>query len=432
MKQFLKRRFKLLILALIFFGLLGTATLYLLDPIFESSITIQVQDDETIDPLTFYGIAGSNKPENRLEAFDKIVFSRTSIEKLVDSLGLGLSSRTELETRALVDSLREKISTKFNQSDLFEITYQSNKADKARDGVRLLANHLIQTRLRLEEKRNRETVKFFENKIKQLESIVDNPQKSQEVETVPRQATVNSGVLQTRLQNIDNKLMGLEWDVISQENRLKKLRNFLSLDDQNFSIKTLYSLSLDEVSLGANIIDLLEEYEQMSQQFTENYPPFKSLKKQIVEAVQRIVPAIESNLASLKIQQESLNQQRMDVINDMELAFVAAQSQSSDQSDVSIYQELYDDMKIKLEQARISYKIGDEITERFTVAEEPSIAENPIFPDRKFIISISLISGVVFGVAFMVMAEMMDTTIRSEKDLKLNKPVIAFLSDGKK
>lgn len=431
MKQFLKRRLKLLILALTFFGLIGTATLYLLDPIFESSITIQVQDDETIDPLTFYGIAGNNEPENRVEAFNNIVFSRTSIEKLVDSLGVGRSSRTEAETRALVDSLREKVSTNLKKPDLFEITYQSNRAGEARDGVVLLADHLIETRLRLEEKRNKETVKFFENKIKQLESIVDNPQTPQEVEAPPQQATINSGVLQTRLQNIDNKLMGLEWDIISQENRLDKLKNFLSLDDQDFSVKTLYSLSLDKVSLGANIINLLDDYEQMSQQFTESYPPLKSLKKQIVEAVQRIIPAIESNLASLKVQQESLNQRRVDVINDMELAFVAAQSQGRDESDVSIYQELYDDMKIKLEQARVSYKIGDEITERFTVVEEPSIASKPIFPDRRFIISISLLSGIVFGVAFMVMAEMMDTTIRSEKDLKLNKPIIAFLSDGK-
>jgi uncharacterized protein involved in exopolysaccharide biosynthesis len=168
----------------------------------------------------------------------------------------------------------------------------------------------------------------------------------------------------------------------------------------------------------------------MSKQFTENYPPLKSLKEQILEAVKRIEPALESNLASLKIQQQTLNQRRTDVINDMELAFVATQSQSSDQTDVSIYEELYNDMKIQLEQARISYKIGDEITERFTIIDEPAIAEKPIFPDRRFIISISLISGIIFGVVFMVMAEMMDTTIRSENDLKLKKPVIAFLSDG--
>ena len=430
-RQLFKRRIKLLIITPIFFGLLSIAALYLVDPVFESSITIQVNDEETIDPLTFYGITVNTEPEDRFEAFDKIVYSRTSIEKLVDSLGLGYNTKTEAEEKDLIESVREDITTQLTSSDLYEITYQNSSAQKARDGVVFLANHLVETRLRLEQKRNRETVKFFENKIRELEDIVENQETPQKAESPSQQASVDRNVLQTRLQNIDNQLMQLEWQIIRQEDRIKKLDNFLNSAAQDFSVKSLYSLSLDEVSVGQNLIGLLEKYEQMSQQFTDNYPPLRSLQVQIVEAVRRTLPVIESNLSSLKIQQESLNQRRIQVIDDMESAFVATQAKSNEQSDISIYQELYDEMKIKLEQARISHQIGDEITEKFSVTESPVVANEPVFPKRKVVIATGLILGILFGGVFMVLAETLDTTIRSERDLELDKPVIAFLTDGK-
>ena len=430
-KQLFKRRIKLLIITPIFFGLLSIAALYLIDPVFESSITIQVNDEETIDPLTFYGITVNTEPEDRFEAFDKIVYSRTSIEKLVDSLELGYNTKSETEEKALIESVRENITTQLTSSDLYEITYQNSSAQKARDGVVFLANHLVETRLRLEQKRNRETVKFFENKIRELEDIVENQETPRRAEAPSQQASIDRDVLQTRLQNIDNQLMQLEWQIIRQEDRIKKLDNFLNSAAQDFSVKSLYSLSLDEVSVGQNLIGLLEKYEQMSQQFTENYPPLRSLQLQIVEAVRRTLPVIESNLSSLKIQQESLNQRRIRVINDMESAFVATQAKSNEQSDISIYQELYDEMKIKLEQARISHQIGDEITEKFSVTESPVVANEPVFPKRKVVIATGLILGILFGGVFMVLAETLDTTIRSERDLELDKPVIAFLTDGK-
>jgi len=430
-KQLFKRRIKLLIITPIFFGLLSIAALYLIDPVFESSITIQVNDEETIDPLTFYGITVNTEPEDRFEAFDKIVYSRTSIEKLVDSLELGYNTKSETEEKALIESVREDITTQLTSSDLYEITYQNSSAQKARDGVVFLANHLVETRLRLEQKRNRETVKFFENKIRELEDIVENQETPRRAEAPSQQASIDRDVLQTRLQNIDNQLMQLEWQIIRQEDRIKKLDNFLNSAAQDFSVKSLYSLSLDEVSVGQNLIGLLEKYEQMSQQFTENYPPLRSLQLQIVEAVRRTLPVIESNLSSLKIQQESLNQRRIRVINDMESAFVATQAKSNEQSDISIYQELYDEMKIKLEQARISHQIGDEITEKFSVTESPVVANEPVFPKRKVVIATGLILGIIFGGVFMVLAETLDTTIRSERDLELDKPVIAFLTDGK-
>lgn len=430
-RQLFKRRIKLLVITPIFFGLLSIAALNLIEPVFESSITIQVNDEETIDPLTFYGITVNSQPENRFEAFDRIVYSRNSIEKLVDSLGLGFNNKSETEKKALIESVREDITTRLTSSDLYEITYQNSSAQKARDGVVFLANHLVDTRLRLEQKRNRETVKFFENKIRELEAIVDNQETPQRTKSPSQKASIDRDVLQTRLQNIDNQLMQLEWQIIRQEDRIKKLDSFLNTATQDLSVKSLYNLSLGELSVGQNLVGLLEKYEQMSQQFTENYPPLRSLQVQIVEAVRRTLPVIESNLTSLKIQQESLNQRRVQVINDMESAFLATQAKSNEQPDISIYQELYDEMKIKLEQARISHQIGDEVTEKFSVTESPVVANEPVFPKRNVVIATGLILGILFGGVFMVLAETLDTTIRSERDLELDKPVIAFLTDGK-
>lgn len=432
-KRVIKRRKKLLFITPIFFVLLSLGALYVIEPKYESSTSILVQKEETLNPLMLYEMAVNIASEDRLKSFNEIIYSRSTMEILIDSLNLDQEIQTELQKQVLVDALRKNITTSSRASDSFEITYSDTDPVRARDGVELLANHFIKTRLRLENRRNDETVKFFQSKIEELEDVVDT-QRNQIVNTTTERLKVlpvDQTALQTRLQNIDTKLDDLEWAIIEEETKLENLNLFLQQGAQNFSIQPLYKLPLADIPLGSELGDLLGEYDQLRQQYTDSYPQLRSLRMQIVEVAKRIPPAIESKLKNLRTQQNEQSQQRASVINDMERSFVALQRNNSQQSNFTIYQDLYSDMKVKLEQARMTRDIGDKASEQFIVLDPPYIPERPSSPNKPMLVVVGLILGAIFGSLLMGVAEVLDTTIRTDEDLEYPKPIIAYLTDGR-
>ncbi len=174
----------------------------------------------------------------------------------------------------------------------------------------------------------------------------------------------------------------------------------------------------------------MEEYDRLRERFTDSYPELRSLRTQILETSKRIPPAINSKLSNLRMQQQDLNDERASVINDMEKNFVASQRSNSQQSNFTIYQDLYSDMKVKLEQARMAREVGDNATEQFVVLDHPYISEEPSSPNNPLVVAIGFILGLIFAGIFIGIAEVLDTTIRSESDLEYQKPIIAYLADG--
>lgn len=432
-KGAVKRRRKFLLITPLIFGLLSYAALHFIEPKYESSISILVQPEETLSPLMLYEMKINVASEDRLKSFNEIIYSRPTVEKLIDSLGLVAKIKSELDKQALVNQIRKNITTSLYSSDAFKITYADVDPIRARDGAKLLADHFIQTRLQLEKKRNDETVEFFQAKINELEEKVNSQRNKILSSTTERlkRLPVDQTILQTRLQDIDTKLDQLEWQIIQQQSQLDNLEEFLSQTARDFTVQPLYKLPLDELPFGTKLGDLLAEYDQLRQRFTENYPEVRSLRIQIIEVVKRIPPVLASSISNLTFQRKDLKSQRTSVINDMERFFVAAQQNDSQQSNFSIYQQLYNDMKVKLEQARMARDIGDQAANQFVVLDPAYIPEEPSSPDNQFVIAMAVLCGVLLGGVFMGVAEAFDTTIRSENDLEIEKPIIAYLSDGR-
>jgi len=103
-----------------------------------------------------------------------------------------------------------------------------------------------------------------------------------------------------------------------------------------------------------------------------------------------------------------------------------AQSQKSDHS---IYEGLYNEMRVKLEQAKMTRDIGKKAADQFIVLDEAVIPAKPASPNKRLVLAISLLLGLIVGVAASALAEVMDTTLRDDDDIPYNKPVIAYISN---
>ncbi|MDZ7808666.1 MAG: Wzz/FepE/Etk N-terminal domain-containing protein [Gracilimonas sp.] len=150
LKSILKRRKRLLILIPLVMCLLGGTAAYLIPAKYHSSTSILVQKEETLNPLILYEMAVNMASEDRLKSFNKIVFSRTTVEMLIDSLNLDKDVKNNIERQRLIEKVKKNINTTFSGSDSFEIIYYDSDPYRAQKGVDIIANHFIKTRLDLE------------------------------------------------------------------------------------------------------------------------------------------------------------------------------------------------------------------------------------------------------------------------------------------
>ncbi len=427
-----KRRKLLLIITPLLFLSAGVIALYFIEPKYQSYTSILVQKDETLNPLVLYEMAVNIASEDRLKSFNEIIFSRSAMEILIDSLQLDTNVKTDAEKQLLIAETRKNIKTSSRASDSFDISYINTDPVNTRDGVELLANYFIDKRLRMESRKQDETVTFFSNKLDELEVIV-TAQRNQAVNTTEdrlKELPSDAAVLQERLQSFNEQLDSAEWKIIQEEQKLSILKQFQNNSNQADGIKLLYSLPLSETQFGDELEVLLKEYDVLKQQFTESYPKLKLLSVQIVQTANRIPPTIQANIVRYNSQKKDLVLQKAKVINEMQRSYVATQRAGSQLSDFSIYEGLLNEMKVKLEQAKISRDIGKRGAEQFIVLDAPFIPGKPISPNKKVVLSISLVIGIIMGIAGSALAEVMDTSMRDEKDLPYDKPIIAYISQG--
>lgn len=433
LRSALKRRRILLITIPILFLAAASFALHHIEPKYRSSTTILVQGEQILNPLVMYNIAenmASNR--NRIESLNEIVYSRSTMEILIDSLKLNQEITNEADKQLLVQRTQRNIGTSSRASDSFEISFFDKDPIVARDGAELLANHFINTKLQLETRRHDETVLFFTNKLKELEAIVE-AQRNQALQSTTdrlRDLPRNAETLQSRLQSIDETLGSLEWQILNEEGKLRLLEMFQNEPRVSEAVKQLYKLPLSEIQYGDELALALDEYDSMQQQFTENYPRLVNQGTRVRQIVNRIQPGIEQTIERLNKTRADLQIQKEMVVGDMQRFFVANQETNTQLSSVTIYEQLYSEMKVKLEQAKMTRDIGQKAADQFIVLDVADIPQKPVSPNKPLILAIGLFLGLVMGAVSAIFAEVMDTTIRDEKDIPVQKPIIAYLTNG--
>lgn len=432
MKAAAKRRRLLLILTPLLFVVAAVVALYFIEPKYQSTTTILVQKDETLNPLVLYEIAVHIASEDRIQSLNEIIYSRSTMEILVDSLALNQKVKNEAEKQQLIARTQENIGTRLRATDAFEISYFDTDPVRARDGASLLANHFINTKLLMETRRHEETVKFFSNKLAELEDIVENQRHETVSVTSNRMQTLpsNSEALQERLQLINGQLDTIEWRLLQEEEKLANVMTFQNESNVDDGIDHLYKLPLMEMQFGEELLLLLDSYDNLRQQFTDSYPRLRTLADQIRQVAGRMPPTLRTNMERLNSQKRDLILQKQGVVEDMQQFFIATQRANSQQSDFSIYEGLQAEMRVKVEQAKMTRDIGMQAADQFIVLDAAIVPEKPVSPNRELIVAMGLLLGLIMGVVASAAAEVMDTSLRDESDLPYEKPIIAYITNG--
>lgn len=427
-KRFFHRRKALLFLCPILVLGLSYGAAKWLPKEYKSSITIMVEQDETLNPMVRYNMAVALASEDRLKSFNEIIYSRPTINMLIDSLGI--AKQTEKERDRLIKDVRANIQTQLKASDSFTIIYYAKDPKDAKKGVKLLSDHFIETKLKLKNKRNNRTVEFFQKKLDDLKQTVEQRQKEltsriqQDVQSTPRQ----DKSLQKDLQDTKEKLNSIEVKIQDTQNKLETVQSVIS---GKADVSRLYNLDLSSMSGGERIQTLLGDYQQASDNYTEEYPKVKKLRQKVYAAAETIQSSLQDQLFQQQAQKSYLQNQSQQVSKQIQQSTMAQRKTNQSQQNIDVYRTLYDEMKVKLEQAKTTRDLGEGSKNQFVVIEPPVVPDEAAKPNKMMLMGGGLGLGLFLGLLVAAVAELLDTTIRRPRDIKeFNKPVIAYISKG--
>jgi len=428
----LKRRKKFLILPPILVTAICILGAIYLPRKYESSTTIWVQKDEILNPLVSFTMAVQMASEDRLQTFEEIVYSRSTIEALLDSLQEQTPRGNAAAWDELVDKTKASIRTDKNGTNSFTIRFVDSDPVRAKKAVELLAELFIDTRLKAEFSRNDYTVKFFEGKLREYEGEYDRSQQSllsllrQRSEQMPGGGTS----LTTQFETVSDKIKQNDESIRMYQRALENLSLFPSGLKTDEGRLILAELANSDVPFHAELRSLMISYDSVSTRYTPQFPEVLKYENQIVALLDRMRVALRSQISLLTDRQSDLQTSRAEMIRTITESSVSKQVDQETESNFTFYRQLYSEMRVKLEQARIAQELGKNAENAFIIIDPARVPLTPTKPNRKLIILGGFAMGIFLGFLSAIAAELLDTTIRSPKEIEqYRKPIVALLPD---
>ncbi|MGH2568861.1 MAG: GNVR domain-containing protein [Bacteroidota bacterium] len=176
---------------------------------------------------------------------------------------------------------------------------------------------------------------------------------------------------------------------------------------------------------------LAAKYDEATRRYTAQHPDVQRLQKQIGDHLAIMKNAVEGEIVKLRKTRWDFERRRSELVEELKKLSVTQQLDKDKESNLGLYRGLYDEMKIKLEQARTARDLGRRSGEQFIIIDPALVPTEPSKPNRLLIVTGGLCFGILLGIFSVATTEMLDTRIRSPRDVTTyKKKVIAYIHDG--
>lgn len=245
--------------------------------------------------------------------------------------------------------------------------------------------------------------------------------------------------LEGKQKVIDQKISELNNEYLATRSRRQELDAKLIEIDKQYNGSTdiayvrsiLNNKSIDEIY--ANLTSLELEMSRLGKVFKAKHPKIQQISSEIAKVNGKFNSELNKEIENLKVQQTILvNREKVmeqtigefedDAMNtnSMELKYTILQR------NMDTSQKLYDTLVSKIKESGV---VSGGATSNIRIVENASVPVDPLKPNKKKNLLLSLILGVFGGVGLAFFLEYLDQTVRTEEDVEnvLGLPVLAVI-----
>jgi uncharacterized protein involved in exopolysaccharide biosynthesis len=429
----LRRRRKMFIIPPIIVTVICVVGAFLLPKEYESSTTILIQRNEVLNQLMSSmgeGVSSDDRLGITIADINQIVYSQPVIEQLIDSLGMRNMALSKDADDKLVKNLIMSIKTETPGFNLFAITYHDTNPIRTQRALAILKDLITKKLLEMENQKNEFAVQFFEEKVNEVQQKFLESQDNLVSLLKQRVSQLPAGDrgLYDQLSHNDARIDETQDLLNDYRSSLRVVTKTLDSGVNPNDLHELNQLQLANIPFASELRASMDNYDQLSQIYTPEYPGVNKAKKDVEDKLAKVRDGLESAISENGSQLFDLEKEKVGTVSSIEQVTIAKTEDQATEATYDTYTKLFEDMKMKLEQAKTTRDLGQKSSEQIVVINPPILPTTPSKPNRELIIGMGICVGLFVGLLAVGMAEIIDTRVRTPKDLEVfGRPIIAYL-----
>ncbi len=385
---------------------IAIAVSYFLPKTYEAKSTVLIERNYVNELMK--GIAVPPSMEERVKALEVILKSRYLIRKVIGDLDLDLTRKTDIEVEKLVQAFQKAMDIKIEMNrssrsdmDMFTVSFRNGNPALARDYVNVLVRKYIEESL----SHNRdetygankfllEQINLFKDKISSIEADIARISRQPGTAAQERLRVLQKRLDELRLQYTDNHP-----DIMKVKAEMESLRS--QLTDRKPS--GVAGRTAERQQTGLNTVEDRANKNDAGQDIGASGSG--DLLNRDTETTQK--QGAEASSSKLN------NNQKITAL----------------ERDRDTYRKIYEDLMAALGRSEVSNQI--EVQDKggaFKIVEPAVLPVNPVGPNRVKIILLGLFAGIGGGIAFIILLDSMDKSVKTMDTLKgFGLPVLAVI-----
>jgi len=447
------RRKRIVAYAMLLVTVLSIGGSYIIPPAYISTTTILLHHEKILNPLVRYETAVSLTDHQRLNTFQKIIYSRPLIEEVMREVGLFREDMSPMDVESTVDRLRQNVHIMQLSGESFSIAVTWSEPHAAKQLVEAVTGMFIHRSLEGNRREASAAVEFIEAQLNHYKARLDDSTdvlktfKEDNFEALPGQQKDNLG----RYNRYKADLLELNIEIRELELQIELNQSRLSGEKEMVVEQTVF---VEETAYQRQFKDLNMELAKLLSTHRENHPRVVNLRKEIaalevlMEEDRKQDKASETRkvrspiylqlrarieestvkLEAAKAKQVEL-QRMVDDLKQMVGEAPQMERKLTDlESEVAINRQIYENLKVKLEHAKVTREVElAQQRNRFKIIEPALVPLSRYKPIRKQMAIGGILGGLVLGLVLTFCLELIDPAIirREELARKYGRPVLA-------
>ncbi len=461
-----KRRYPAILVALIVASIFTWGS-FIWPKSYEASSTVFIERGSLMTPL-LAGVGVSGGMEERLRNLSDGIRSRNIIDRVIKELDLDAGIQTPDQYDGLVKNIRRNLSVALTTDrsrrsiDRFKVSYTGRDPKIVRDLVNTIVKEYINENLKYTRTDAYEVYDFIKGQLMDYKKKLEESDgairafRERNPNMIPRSET-------TILARIDK----FQTDRIATEISLKELmKKSENLRKQLSGEKELTVAFVSKEGTPHDKLNYLNNRLMLLMtKYTDNYPAVIKLKAEIEElkreiarqstssrrdvsmdsmstetsAMNPIYQSLKEDLAKTNAEIESLKERSSELLRQQKIAQGVLGRMPREQEqwvklqrDRNVYQKIYDDLLVKLQNAQVSKDIQlSNKAATFRVVDPAYLPLYPVKPDRVKMIMLGIFMGIASGVAVAYALETLAGTFKDETSIenRFKIPVLASIPE---